>query len=207
MGPGSVIGKRFTIAALAGRGGMADVYRAQDQTTGAVVALKIFLEKGKKGPATGRFVREADVLERLVHPGVVQHVAHGLEPDGSLFLAMEWLEGEDLESALTRGRLPVDRQRRSSRCACAQALAAAHAVGVVHRDVKPSNVFLRRRTDRPERRCSTSASRVDRRRARASRAPDEALGTPAYMAPEQAKGIQVGRAPTSSRSAACCSSA
>ena len=138
MGPGTVVGGRFEIVEEAGRGGMAIVYRANDlAAAGKSVALKILPVGGE----TERFAREAKVLARLEHPTIVPHVASGETDDGLLYLAMEWLDGEDLADRIGReGLLVTDSLGLARRMA--EALGAAHALGIVHRDVKPSNIYL-----------------------------------------------------------------
>src|SRR5687768_16674481 len=100
---GSVIGGRFEIDRLASAGGMGDVFRARDQRTGDPVAVK-FVRNGDS-LLLSRFEREAQTLAALEHPGIVRYVAHGGSP--SVFLAMEWLEGEDLARRLARGPLSI----------------------------------------------------------------------------------------------------
>src|SRR5512138_2244316 len=102
VAPQTVIGGRFVVERLAGSGGMGSVYAATDQATGDRVALKI----GAPGADLARFEEEARVLERLAHPAIVRHIAHGID-GGALFLAMEWLDGEDLATMCARARLPV----------------------------------------------------------------------------------------------------
>jgi tetratricopeptide (TPR) repeat protein len=174
MHAGDRIAGRFLLEGRAGSGGMGDVYRARDEATGAIVALKLV----RGGASAQRFRREAEILAGLEHASIVRYVAHGLDPS---YLAMEWLDGEDLTARLMRGavtaREAVDLVRR-----VADGLATAHAAGVVHRDLKPSNVFLRAaRIDAPV--------IIDFGVARSSEAPTtgELVGTPAYMAPEQAR--------------------
>src|SRR4051812_8016620 len=103
MKAGDVIAERFEIVRLAGQGGMGAVYRARDLRGGGVVALKVL--HGHRLEQGARFAREAEVLAGLDHPGVVRYVAHGATTEGEAFLAMEWLEGEDLVDRLARGRL------------------------------------------------------------------------------------------------------
>src|SRR5262245_8636440 len=88
-----------------------------------------------------RFLREARVLAELRHPGIVRYIAHGQAATGELYLAMEWLDGEDLLSRLARTRTTLPEAVTLIR-RVAEALAVAHAHGVVHRDIKPSNLFL-----------------------------------------------------------------
>src|SRR5262245_61040137 len=92
--PGQILDDRFEIVEEAATGGMATVYRAHDRVTGEAVALKVFAAH-KKWEAT-RFQQEAQMLAELSHPGIVRYLTHGEGPDGEQYLAMEWLEGEDL---------------------------------------------------------------------------------------------------------------
>src|SRR5690242_8357893 len=121
---------------------MSSVFRAKDLRTGKTVAVKSMLAEGAP---LERFEREATVLAELSHPSIVEHVAHGRSEAGEPFLAMEWLEGEDLEARIARGRMPAPAVIAVGRAAAA-ALAAAHARGIVHRDIKPSNLFLQGRS-------------------------------------------------------------
>jgi len=180
--PGSL--DRFELQRQVGSGGTATVYRALDRQTGALVALKIL--HGRSTEQTDRFGQEAEVLAELSHPAVVRYVAHGSTPVGEHYLAMEWLEGENLSDRLAGGPLTigesVDLGRR-----VADALASAHRRGIVHRDIKPSNLFL------PNGRLE-EAKLLDfglARRLFDPRRITEAggiMGTPMYMAPEQARG-------------------
>src|SRR5437762_2869033 len=101
QGPRTIVGGRFVLASLAGSGGMGEVYRAIDQSNEEPVALKLLRNAGD----AERFLREAHVLSTLRHPAVVRYVAHGISP--TPFLAMEWLEGEDLANRLRRHELTV----------------------------------------------------------------------------------------------------
>ncbi|MFY0534260.1 serine/threonine-protein kinase [Nannocystis pusilla] len=188
LGAGTLFANRFEIDRLAGSGGMGLVYRARDRASGEWIALKL-LQTGVGGPDdAARFTREARLLAELRHPGIVGYVDHGQTPEGQRFLAMEWLEGEDLSHRLARGRLPladcvalVDR--------LADALACAHRRGVVHRDLKPSNVFL----VGAELARATLLDFGIARRLSASHvltATGRVIGTPEYMAPEQARGAR-----------------
>lgn len=178
---GTVLASRFTLEALVGRGGMGAIYRARDSGSGQPVALKLLHADGTE--ALQRFSREAAVLAELRHPGIVSYVAHGATPDGGPFIAMEWLEGEDLGQRLARQPLSLEEALALLRQA-AEALARAHQRGVIHRDLKPSNLFLRQ--GRPE-----DVVLLDFGLARhlvpsmALTASQVVLGTPGYMAPEQ----------------------
>src|SRR5262249_28067691 len=135
--PGVLVGARFEIESVAAVGGMGTVYRAGDRDTGERVALKVM----RGGGDHERFMREAQVLADLRHPHIVRYIAHGDAGPGELFIAMEWLDGEDLATRLRRSPLTIKQSLLVARGA-AEALAVAHARGIVHRDLKPSNLFL-----------------------------------------------------------------
>jgi len=181
--PGTVFADRFVVDRAAGSGGMGTVYRAHDRFEGGEVALKV-LHGGAQ--ESERFLREARVLAELRHPAIVRYVAHGTTPAGQAWLAMEWLEGEDLADRLARGGLtPSDSVALVARAA--SALALAHARGVIHRDVKPSNLFLPGGRLQDAKVLDFGIARL----AWATRAATRTgvlLGTPGYMAPEQARG-------------------
>lgn len=183
MEVGSVVEDRFELESLAGRGGTSAVYRARDRTTGKPVAVKIFVDAIEH--AVDRFEREVALLSSLRDAGIVEHVAHG-QVEGLPYLVLEWLEGEDLNARLQRDPpLTVDEVVELGG-GVAAALAVAHERGVVHRDVKPSNIFLAGGSIR-------GLKLIDFGIARVRGGPQftrfgEPLGTPAYMAPEQSRG-------------------
>ncbi len=180
MAPGTVVADRFVLERRAGSGASGVVYRARDRHTGAVVALKTL----HRASSAARFAEEARILAELYHPGVVRYVAHGETPEGELYLAMEWLDGEGLDQRLARGALSVsDTVALAGRVA--EALAAAHARGVIHRDLKPSNLLLPEGS--PARTTLIDFGVALGRAARRSN-QGSAVGTPGYMAPEQARG-------------------
>lgn len=186
MRPGDVLDERFRIEREAGSGAMGVVLRAEDLQTGQPVAIKLL--KSDRG-STGRFRREARVLAQLRHPAIVRYVAHGTTTAGTMYLAMEWLDGEDLSERLANGPLlAVDAFAVARRIA--DGLAAAHARGIVHRDLKPSNIFL------PGGKVE-NAKLVDFGIAHVQNATFDmtaagvVIGTPGYMAPEQARGEAV----------------
>ncbi|AUX46364.1 uncharacterized protein SOCE26_078700 [Sorangium cellulosum] len=182
---GSSLADRFVIERLAGRGGMGEVYRGLDRSTGQPVAIKVLHGSWDAGAA--RFAREVMVLARLDHPLVVRHVAEGVLPSGEPYLVMEWLDGEDLASRLARGWLGAQ-DGVALALSVAEALAALHAGGIVHRDLKPSNIFLvEGRADRIK---ILDFGLVQVEAMTPITASGTLLGTVAYMAPEQARGAR-----------------
>jgi tetratricopeptide (TPR) repeat protein len=132
---------RFVIDREAGVGGMGRVYRALDEPTGAVVAVKVLHVRARD--AEERFDREIKLLQKLQHPGIVKYVAHGTSAHGHRWLAMEWLDGEPLGRRIAMGPLSTFDVITIGR-EIGEALGAAHALGIVHRDVKPQNLILLR---------------------------------------------------------------
>jgi TPR repeat protein len=185
------LGGRVELLREAGSGGMGRVFEAIDRKDGRRLAIKLLHHRERDDLA--RFNREAEVLESLSHPAIVSYVAHGTTPEGDAYLAMEWLDGEALSLRLRRGRLAIDEALVIGR-RVAEALAAAHARGVVHRDLKPSNVFLR--DGRPDRAVLLDfgvARRIEE--GAAVTRTGVVVGTPGYMAPEQVRGQRLdGRA-------------
>src|SRR5215472_8014395 len=182
MHRGDIVADRFEMGPQAGWGGMGVVYRALDRTTDSTVALKVL--RGTKEEDARRFAREIRVLAELPHPSIVRYVAHGTTPEGEAFLAMEWLEGEDLADRLEQQTLTVaDSVAVIARAA--DALGVAHSRGVLHRDVKPSNLFLVGRDIERVKLLDFGVARIG---ALTQTSSGLAVGTPAYMAPEQARG-------------------
>ncbi len=180
--PGTMLAERYRIVGLLGRGGMGEVYRADDLKLGQPVALKFLPEHLlSDGAALARFHREVRVARQVSHRNVCRVYDIG-EIDGRHFLSMEFIKGEELSSLLRRiGRLPGDKAIQIARQICA-GLAAAHDVGVLHRDLKPSNVMIDEHGN---------ARILDFGLAGLVEefGHDEMLaGTPAYMSPEQIEG-------------------
>src|SRR5437588_684898 len=178
--PGRLIASRYRIIALLGKGGMGEVYRADDLTLGQAVALKFLPDTAASDDAMlDRFRNEVRIARRISHPNVCRVYDVG-DVDGQTFFTMEYVDGEDLASLLRRiGRLPQDKAVEISRQLCA-GLAAAHGKGVVHRDLKPANVMI---DGEGNVRITDFGLAVAERET----APDFA-GTPQYMAPEQFAG-------------------
>jgi len=177
---------RFLLEHKLGEGGMGVVYRGRDPVSGELVAIKL-LEQGDER-ARRRFAQEAQTLSALHHPRIVRYLDHGVTDEGFDYLVMEWLDGRDLGHLLRDGPLSIGDTVRIG-FEAALGLSAAHAASVLHRDVKPSNLFL---VDN-----EVSALRViDFGIARASQpgtrltSTGAVLGTPSYMAPEQVRGIE-----------------
>ena len=181
MDPGTILGGRFRLLEPAGRGGMGEVWRARDLAAGADVALKLTL--GREAPG-GRFERESSLLSRVRHPALVGYVAHGAD-GGVPWLAMEWITGETLEARLGREPLSTSDSIVVARRVAA-ALGALHAAGIVHRDVKPSNVMLPQGKPEEAVLLDLGVARSDAA-TRALTGTNLVIGTIGYMAPEQAR--------------------
>src|SRR6516225_8394971 len=140
--PGTLLAGRYRLVAALGRGGMGEVYRADDLTLDQPVALK-FLPPHLADDADRltRFRKEVAIARRVSHPNVCR-VYDLAEVDNQPFLTMEYVDGEDLASLLRRiGRVPEDKALQFARQLCA-GVSAAHERGVLHRDLKPANVLL-----------------------------------------------------------------
>ncbi|WP_437991739.1 protein kinase domain-containing protein [Sorangium sp. So ce145] len=183
MKPGDIVADRFLIERLAGSGGMGSVYRALDRHTGETAALKVMSGRGLEHGE--RFAREAQVLAELRHPGIVRYIAQGATESGEPWLALEWLEGESLGDRLRRRGLTIA-ESVTLGLRVAEALAEAHRHNVVHRDLKPSNLYLVDKSVEQVKLLDFGIARLT------SLAPltmtGVVMGTPFYMAPEQARG-------------------
>ena len=184
---GLTIGNRYQVRGLLGKGAMAEVFLAQDRTTGEPVAVKILNARHLKEPSKrARFLLEATAGAKIVHENVLKVLDVGLRDDGAPYLVIEYLFGEPLVDWIRRERvmppelgLPLARQ-------LAAGLAAAHRVGVIHRDIKPANIFLLGEKGAPY-----AAKVVDFGFAKLAELSGltqagVAVGTIEYMAPEQA---------------------
>lgn len=183
--PGTLLASRYRIISRLGKGGMGEVFRADDIMLGQPVALKFLSES-----ATGnlnlltRFYDEVRIARQITHPNVCRVYDIG-EVEGQPYLSMEYIDGEDLGSLLRRiGRLPADKATEFARKMCA-GLAAAHKQGVLHRDLKPANIMIDGRGELHIMDFGLAAIATQLEGAEARN------GTPAYMAPEQLEGREV----------------
>src|SRR5438874_2572170 len=182
--PGTMLLNRYRVISLLGRGGMAEVYRAEDVKLGQQVALKFVpREFARDAKALQHLYSEARIGRDVAHPNVCR-LYDIVEYAGDHFIAMQYVDGEDLASLLRRiGRLPVEKAIDIARDLCA-GLAAAHDKGVIHRDLKPANVMIdgKGRAHIADFGLAVIATDPQGR---------AIAGTPAYMAPEQLSGQRV----------------
>ena len=181
----AVLASRYRLEREIGRGGMATVYLAEDQKHRRPVAVKILHSHLAANVGSERFLREIEIAARLSHPHILTLIDSG-ETDGHLYYVMPFVEGESLRQRLARDRqLPLEDVLTIGR-QVASALGYAHSRGVVHRDIKPENVMLHEGgaivTD------FGIAKAVSEAGSESLTQTGTAIGTPAYMSPEQASG-------------------
>lgn len=196
---GTTVAGRYKVIKLLGEGGMGQVYLAEHSAIEKRIALKVLrAEYAHKGDIVTRFQQEAISASRIKHPNVLDVFDFGQLENGCFYLAMEFLEGNDLADELQRARVLTAQRVLPIAMQICRALSAAHAKGVVHRDMKPENVFLQHTADGEE-----IVKIVDFGIAQLKPSNEEAaaqssqrrltrtgmiFGTPEYMAPEQAVG-------------------
>lgn len=198
-----VSGTRYSVVERIASGGMGTVYLAKDEVLGRRVALKIVDVLDERGELAARLLREAKILARLEHPGIVPVHDAGTLPDGRVFYAMKLVEGERLDRIASSGRSLAERLRLFERIC--DAVAFAHMRGILHRDLKPENVMVgafgevlvmdwgiakilrevNEESTSPEERADV---RESSRGEGVNTAHGAILGTPGYMAPEQERG-------------------
>src|SRR5918994_6258008 len=186
---GDTLGNRYLLSGLLGAGGMAEVFLAHDRMLGRVLALKVLKEHYAEDERfVWRFRREAQSAAALNHPNVVQVYDQGRAEDGRYYIAMEHMTGGSLEDLiLRRGPLGASEAARLA-SQVAEALHAAHASGIVHRDIKPQNVLIGEAGD-----AKVADFGIALAASRSSISGTNLLfGTPSYMSPEQAMGERVG---------------
>src|SRR5713226_2784175 len=191
----------YRILRQLGKGGMGIVYEAEDTKLGRRVALKFLPEDTRRDPQTlERFLREARAASALNHPGIC--IIHAIEEhDGRTFLAMELLEGQTLDKLIPLGALPIPRIIDIG-IQLADALDAAHKKGIIHRDVKPANIFVTERSAvkildfglaklLPEHHANFGGETLGDPETLLLTSPGTAVGTVSYMSPEQARGEEL----------------
>ncbi len=191
---GQILENRYKVEKLIGEGGMGRVYLAEHVDIGKKVAVKVLHPVyGRMPDLVERFRREARAASKIGHPNIVDVTDSGTTDDGSVYFVMEYLQGVELAGIIDRqGAIDVRRALDISTQVC-RALSAAHAVGIIHRDLKPENIFLTARE-------GTSdfvkvldfgiakSTEAEEARTKKLTSPGMAMGTPEYMAPEQAAG-------------------
>src|ERR1700761_1031721 len=194
---GKVLGDRFMVQELLGQGGSGTIYRAEHVTLRRKVAIKVLhTELSRDDLAVERFRREAPTVAEIDNEHIVEIHDFGRTPDGRLYLAMELLEGETLDSVLAR-----DKQLSIERAAdiliqVGEALMEAHAIGYVHRDLRPRNVYLAVRRGKANFIKLLDfglAKLVETEGQAASTSLGMTFGDPKYMSPEQARGDRIDR--------------
>jgi len=185
--PGSVLGGRYEILQLLGEGGMGAVYKARDRELDRFVALKVIRpELASQQEVLRRFKQELILARQVTHKNVIRIFDLG-EADGIKFISMDYIEGEDLRSLLRQKGRFTPEEATSIIVQVCQALEAAHAEGVVHRDLKPQNIMLD-----SQGRATVMDFGIARSMELTGMTQTGALiGTPDYMSPEQAKGQEV----------------
>ncbi|HET6283582.1 MAG TPA: protein kinase [Polyangia bacterium] len=192
---GAVVGDRYRIVSRIGVGGMGAVYRAEHTMMRRDLAVKVLLsELGGQQEFARRFEREAESASRLTHPNIINVTDFGRAPNGSLFLAMEFLAGESLSSLISQGPLPRDRALAIVR-QMLRGLDHAHGAGVVHRDLKPDNIMLVERDGQSDvvKILDFGIAKVTEPTSGHTALTQAGVifGTPEYLSPEQALGEPV----------------
>jgi serine/threonine protein kinase len=205
---GRSIAGKFAVESIIGRGAMGAVYKARQIALDKYVAIKVMRDDAAKDLAyAARFRREARAASRLDHPNSIQVIDYGEEPDGLLYIAMEYLDGVDLFRTISEDWPLPDARIVDILSQVLAALAVAHDMGVVHRDLKPENIMMLTRVDDEGRArdlvkvCDFGIAKItdalpqradgDRRDAEKGRALTTTgllVGTPEYMSPEQCRG-------------------
>ncbi len=190
---GKVLADRFEILSRIGEGGTGVVYKAKQITVDRTVAIKVLGAHVSSDPQwVKRFHNEARAAARLDHPNTVRMIDFGETKEGLLFIAMEYLHGRPLSDEISRlGKIPPQRALRIISQAC-QSLQEAHTQGIIHRDIKPDNVFLVEMKGSGDfvKVLDFSVAKMDTPDAQLTRA-GTVFGTPAYMSPEQARGVKL----------------
>jgi serine/threonine-protein kinase len=192
-GAGDLIDGKYQLEELIGTGGMGTVWTARNQTLGVQRAVKLIRADADSAESTDRLLHEAQAAARLADPAIVRVFDFGKTPEGDPYIVMELLEGEDLMSIINRRERLSPSKAVRVLLPVIRALGAAHAHGIVHRDLKPENIFLARLPDgrvQPKLLDFGIAKLKNARDLRLTSA-GSVVGSPLYMAPEQARGEDV----------------
>ncbi|HEX6715792.1 MAG TPA: serine/threonine-protein kinase [Pyrinomonadaceae bacterium] len=178
---------KYTFVKELGRGGMGVVYLAEDRELDRLVAIKVLNTPEVTEELRGRMVREAQIIARLEHPGIVPVHDAGTLSDGRIFYAMKFVRGNRLDEYVAAGASLRDRLRKFQ--AVCDAVAFAHAHGVIHRDLKPQNIMIGSFGEVLVLDWGVAKIRNDPRQSAAyDTSPGTVIGTQTYMSPEQARG-------------------
>ncbi len=190
---GSLVAGKFRIEKLLGQGGMGKVYLANHQVLDQKVVLKVLHREYAEDPDTvKRFQHEGRAASRLRHPNVIQVLDFGAMEDGTLFMAMEYLPGQDLSGIIQREFPLGDRRVARIGAQILSALSEAHAQNVIHRDLKPENVMVENRRGEPDfvKVLDFGIAKITDAKTKLTQA-GLVCGTPEYMSPEQARGADL----------------
>jgi eukaryotic-like serine/threonine-protein kinase len=189
---GKIIDDRYEIQARIGEGGMGVVYRARQTSIDRVIALKMLNQQMAEDQQwVQRFYNEAKACSRLQHPNTIRMFDFGQTRDGRLFMTMEFLDGMTLRQAIaTQSPMPPNRVLKVLIQCCAS-LAEAHSIGIIHRDIKPDNVFLLNMAGSPDfvKLLDFSVAKLLQENDRMRTQAGVVFGTPQYMSPEQGRGL------------------
>ena len=190
--PGTVLGGKYRVVRLLGEGGMGVVLEAENELTGKRVAIKWLHPELAEHPEGGqRLIREAQASSKVRHPNVVD-VYDIAKDNESLFIVMEFLEGETLEALLQRGSIPMH-ELIAMIIPAMRGVQAAHKAGIIHRDIKPANIFLTMEDDSPRpipKVLDFGISKVSDPKSLSLTKTGAAMGTPMYMSYEQLTGVK-----------------
>jgi serine/threonine-protein kinase len=191
--PGQVIGGKYRLVRRLGEGGMASVWVAHNELLDIDIAIKFIRAELQSAGLADRLLQEARAAARLGHPAIVRVSDFGNTAEGDPYIVMELLNGEDLGAVVKRkGPLQPLKAVRTL-LPIADALAVAHAKGIVHRDLKPENIFLAQTTGgklQPKL-VDFGIAKLEREDSQRITQMGAAMGSPAYMSPEQARGLDV----------------
>jgi len=189
---GKVIDGRYEIMARIGEGGMGVVYKAKQTSIDRVIAIKVLNpQMASDQQWIQRFYNEAKATSRLQHPNTIRMFDFGQSADGRLFLTMEFLDGQTLREAVARQAPMAPNRVLKVLIQCCASLAEAHSIGIIHRDIKPDNVFLLNMAGSPDfvKLLDFSVAKLLQENDRMRTQAGVVFGTPQYMSPEQGRGL------------------